>query len=91
MISVERPSNLALGCIARDKISGFSGVVVAITDWLNGCRRVTIQPRELKDGKPIDGYTFDAEQVEVLEVAAPAVAKPSGGPSISPTRNADPR
>jgi hypothetical protein len=87
----ERPKNLSLGCVAKDKISGFTGVVVAITEWLNGCQRATIQPKELKDGKPIDAHTFDAEQVEVVEPISNSKRKPHGGPSIPPMRKPDPR
>jgi hypothetical protein len=84
-----RPANLKLGCTAKDTISGFSGTVVAITEWLNGCQRVTIQPREMKDGKPIEPHTFDAEQIEVVEPATPRPAG-LGGPPISPVGRPDP-
>lgn len=84
--------NIKLGCKARDTISGFSGVVVAITNWLNGCVRITIAPQELKDGKPIDSHTFDVEQVALVEEKVmPEPTKQHGGPSISPVRSADPR
>ena len=87
----ERPVGLKLGDKAKDKISGFTGIVVAITEGLNGCQRITISPEELHDGKPIDNHTFDAEQVE-LEKVIPAVAhEPTGGPSIAPVRSKDPR
>jgi hypothetical protein len=93
MIEVKRPPGLKLGDRAKDKISGFTGVVVAITNWLNGCQRVTIQPEELKDGRPIENCTFDAEQVEIVAHAMPAEAEPvaKGGPSIAPVRSSDPR
>lgn len=84
-------ADIKLGDKARDTISGFSGVVIAITEWLNGCRRITIAPTELKEGKRIDSDTFDAEQVELLQAAARKPATPSGGPSIAPVRAADPR
>lgn len=91
MVKVERPANLVLGCKAKDRISGFTGVVVAITEWLNGCQRVTIQPEELKDGKPIENHTFDAEQIEVVVEIKQPERQPHGGPSISPTRSSDPK
>jgi hypothetical protein len=80
-----------LGDMARDTISGFQGVVVAVTEWLNGCRRATIQPRELKDGKPIEAFTFDVEQVEVLGVKAAPEGTKSGGPCPDPIRASVPR
>jgi hypothetical protein len=85
---------IQLGCTAKDKITGFTGVVTAKTQWLNGCVRVSLQPRELKDGKPIDSQTFDVEQVEVVDANHYAEPAPPmravGGPKPEPTRNADP-
>lgn len=86
---------IELGDLVADKISGFQGVVVAITEWLHACKRITIQPSELKDGKPIDNETFDYLQLKIItknyynrqnEVKK---EKP-GGPSISPIRQNDP-
>lgn len=80
-----------LGDEAKDTITGLTGVVVAITTWLNGCQRISIQPRELKDGRPVDNCVFDIEQVEVLKsVAQPVRQAFTGGPHDAPTRNADP-
>jgi hypothetical protein len=82
--------SIQLGDEAVDTISGFKGVVIAITDWLNGCRRITIAPKELRDGKPIDSVTFDVEQLELVKKMKAPAAQPSGGPSISPARRPDP-
>lgn len=77
-----------LGDEAKDDITGLSGVVIAITDWLNGCQRIAIQPREIKDGKPVDPYTVDVEQVTVTTKSAKPQAKaPSGGPQTMPERH----
>lgn len=92
---------VTLGCIARDKLTGFTGVVVAETKWLNGCLRWLIQSQTLKDGKTVD-ESFDAQQVEYVkdgpvmpppaakEPDAPAPSRP-GGPFPSPTRPKDPK
>lgn len=81
-----------LGDLAKDKIIGFTGVVVAETKWLNGCRRVTIQPNKLdKDGNIREPETFDTPQVVVVESAPLDASEPAGGPKPSPTRNADPK
>jgi len=84
-------NEITLGCKARDTISGFNGTVIAITNWLNGCVRITIAPNELKDGRRIESDTFDVEQVELVEAAPPRTNVPTGGPTIHPVRNADPR
>ena len=88
---------IELGDIARDRLTGFEGVVVASTEWLYGCRRLTIQPQTLKDGKPLDTATFDEPQVELVgekferyadeNATAPAnKAATSGGPRPEPER-----
>ncbi len=68
----------------KDAITGFTGMVIGVTEWDNGCVRYVVQARSLdKNGKPIDSQTFD-EQNLVSVKAAPS-RKPSaatGGPSI---------
>lgn len=58
-------SKIKLGDYAKDKITGIEGVVTAKATYLTGCARFHIQPRELKDGKPIEGIYFDEDQLEV--------------------------
>ena len=86
---------IELGDVARDRLTGLEGVVVATTEWLYGCRRVTLQPQTLKEGKPLDSQTFDEPQVELVgaakferyveEAPAPQPEK-SGGPRPEPER-----
>ena len=88
----ERDDSLALGDKAKDDITGYQGVIVAITEWLNGCRRTTIQTSEMVEGKPVESQTFDAEQVSRVGRNPPAKREQSrtGGPSITPMRSPDP-
>ncbi len=90
---------VGLGQKVRDRITGFEGIVVARTEWMYGCIRITIQPRGLTDdGKPIDSHTFDEPQLEVLadEVIytipsnKPDRPVPTGGGRESPSRAPDP-
>lgn len=75
-----------LGDIAKDSVSGYKGVVVAVTHWLNGCRRITIQSQELHNGQPIDGHTFDEMQVEVVKAKSHKAKTSTGGPRPEPTQ-----
>lgn len=84
-------SEIKLGDKVRDTISGFEGIVVAICDWLSGCRRITISPQELHDGKPVGDWTFDANQLELISRGAVAKEPVIGGGRDNPTRNADPK
>lgn len=51
----------ALGEQYRDVVTGFQGIDVSHHDYLQGCRRVTLE-RADKDGKP-EAATFDEPQL----------------------------
>lgn len=74
-----------LGDIARDSITGFSGVIIGIHHWLNGCTTITIKSREMKDGKPLDSVAFDEPQVELVEEKDHKSEPNRGGPHGDPT------
>lgn len=96
---------IALGDRVKDQISGFCGIVVAITVWLNGCRRITIQPEAMHEGKLLENQTFDEHTIMVIAPAvfpssasqpdSPTPLTPAltarGGPRPEPQRAADPR
>lgn len=102
---MKTPKPVTLGCVARDQITGFEGVVIADTLHLNGCRRFFIQSQTLKDKKTVE-ESFDALNVEyvkegpikppltVMHVPTEAPGAPEkkrpGGPFPSPTRAKDP-
>ena len=81
---------IKLGQKVRDTITGMEGVVVARTEWLNGCVRLALQPLDLKDGVPQDQYWIDEPQVEVVKDTPTSKVKPSGGPRPDPVRSSDP-
>ena len=81
---------IALGDIAEDSITGFRGVVIARTEWLYGCNRLTLQPKALREGKPIDTQTFDEPQLIFIEAGprhADNVIQIGGGPRPEPERH----
>lgn len=57
-----------LGLIAKEKITGFTGILTSRCEYLTGCNRYCIQPAMLKDGKPIDSIYFDEDQIEIIDV-----------------------
>lgn len=83
------------GDMAMDRITGFKGVVVCTTKWLYGCERLTLQPKGLHEGKPIEMQTFDRPQVllvpnvDSLEPPKAATKEP-GGPRPEPETKATP-
>jgi hypothetical protein len=81
---------IEVGDVARDTITGFEGVVIARTEWLNGCARVTLQPKALHEGKPVEAQCFDELQLEVLQRKGFKPVRETGGPRPAATRAKDP-
>ncbi len=82
---------IELGDMAKDALTGFEGVVVADTNWLHGCRRLTLQPRELRDSKPVESQTFDEPQCVLVLKDALVSTRDTGGPRPEPARALAPR
>jgi len=81
-----------LGDQVSDRLTGLTGTVTSRAEWLYGCVRVAVQPRELKDGQPVNEQWFDEERVEVTTagVEQPKTAPATGGPQRDPARSDDP-
>jgi hypothetical protein len=59
---------IQLGSKVKDKISGFTGIAVSRTVFMNGCVRVELDPDRLsKDGDLIEGAVFDEVQLEIVK------------------------
>ena len=56
-----------LGDKVKDTITGHTGICTGIIIWLNGCRRIGIQSKAVKDGLPVDVYWVDETTVEVVK------------------------
>lgn len=79
-----------------DRMTGFSGIAIAVTEWLYNCRRITVQPSELdKDGAVAKTETFDEDQLRIVQKGAftPRVTtnqetatEKTGGPRDTPSR-----
>lgn len=69
-----------VGVHVRDTINGFNGIITSRTEFLNGCIRYGVHPRELKDGKSIDGESIDEQQLELV----------NDGIKLQPKQDADP-
>lgn len=57
---------IQLGMRAKDRVTGLEGIVIARTEWLYGCTRITIQPEKRNDGTHVDSITIDEPQGIVL-------------------------
>lgn len=86
---------IKLGDYVADKITGFDGVVVGITTWLNGCARIGIQDKEARNsetGLPVEIYWVDETTVKVKKVqSVKRTQTKKGGPNTSSARNKEPK
>lgn len=75
-----------LGCKAKDKISGFEGVVDGISFDLYGCVQATVRPGVDKDGKPKEAFWFDVKRLDIGKrvMPQPAFAAVAYGQEIGP-------
>jgi hypothetical protein len=67
-----------LGQVVTDRMTGFSGTVVARTEYLYGCVQICLNPGQLKDRKPLGCEWFDEQRLTNASEAT------SGGPSPVP-------
>lgn len=77
-----------LGQAARDKLTGFEGIIVAKVHYLNGCIRCGLQAKSLENDKPIDLEYFDENQLETAEGGVDpkqfSMSNEPGGPHTNP-------
>jgi len=72
-----------LGDEVRDLVSGFKGIAVAKHIYLEGCNRISVQPRIKKDGTLPESQSFDEPSLEVIKIGKVqrnASVKDPGGP-----------
>lgn len=59
--------NIELGMVAKDRITGFEGVVTGHCRHLTGCDTYGLAAQELKDGKTVDVHWFDVNRLEIID------------------------
>lgn len=64
---IKQMDKIMLGDFVRDTVTRFSGVVMSDAEYMYNCRRILVQPRELKDGAVQDSVWFDDCQLEFVE------------------------
>ncbi len=79
---------IKLGDKVKDTITDFGGIAVARCVYLNGCIRIEVQPKELKDGKIVEAVWIDESQLE--DVEKDEGETPSGGPGSIPSEISHP-
>ncbi len=59
-----------LGDKVKDKVSGYVGIAVCRSSYLQGCDRISIQAIVKKNEKPLSWQSFDEPQLKVLKKCA---------------------
>ncbi len=82
----KKMNNIHLGDKVKDSITGFVGIAVGRTIWIQGCDRITVQPEGLtKEGKLYESFSFDEPQLIVVKKKAKKEGDhKSGGPRPEP-------
>ena len=82
-------SNIKLGVKAKDKVTGFEGIVIAKTEWLTGCDQYVLKQKAKEGVLPDDGQWFDEGMLVVIGEgihAKEVKSKRPGGPKHHDTR-----
>ncbi|MEI6528331.1 MAG: hypothetical protein WCO10_01505 [bacterium] len=61
------PDGAKLGDRAKDVVSGQEGVVVAISERIGGLLYASVQPEDLKGGKPKESFVTELQTLKVLK------------------------
>lgn len=56
-----------LGKPAKDKVTGFQGVITSLSFDLYGCIQAVITPPRGKDGEVLDGHWFDVSRIKITK------------------------
>ena len=78
----------SLGDKVTDPITGFTGVIVGITQWMQGCAVASVQPPMGADGKVPESHGFDVTRIVMAEKAAATIEpqRVTGGPQPTPPK-----
>ena len=60
---------IQLGQKVKDKITGFTGVITGVCDYLSGCNQALVVPPVKADGSYTDGHWFDVQRLDVVDAA----------------------
>jgi hypothetical protein len=73
--------SIKMGDEVKCMVTGFKGIVTSITEYLNGCRRMGVQPPVNKDGTMPDAFSLDEPQLVLVKAGKVKVGpQDTGGP-----------
>ncbi len=72
---------IELGDTVKCKYTGFKGVAVARTEYINGCIQIQVAPKVGKDNKYPEELAIDEGSLEVTSKLKRKVDEDDGGPT----------
>jgi hypothetical protein len=86
---------IELGDEVEDVVTGFRGITTCKTDYLNGCAKFGVQPKQGKDGKMPETWHIDEPQLKVVKKSSvkPGITIPPAtpkNPNPQPVRTGGP-
>lgn len=81
---------LELGQEAKDKITGFKGILTSRVEYLTGCNQYGITPKMGADGKPGEVNYYDEGRIEITGrgiLPKEVKTKENGGPNRDAPKN----
>jgi len=78
---------LELGQKVKERITGFSGVVMARVEYLTGCHQYAVGPQKMDKDGTMPGWTYlDDDLLVKVKGKISLKKKPTGGPQQTPNR-----
>ena len=84
---------ITLGREVKDRVTGYQGIAVGRSVFLQGCARILVQPPTDKDGKMVEAASFDEPDIVDVGIGVlpkPKKDEPPGGPRPTATRAVGP-
>lgn len=75
---------IQLGLEAKDKVTGFKGVIIGKAEYLTGCNQYGLCPPVSAEGKKVDTEWFDEGRIEIIGkgvLAKEVTGDKNGGPN----------
>ena len=73
--------DIELGDKVLDTVSGYTGIAVSKTEYINGCTQYGVQGKVTKDKGEIITYNIDAAQLEKVNDGVKIKKSKTGGPT----------
>lgn len=70
---------IKLGDKVRCKITGFTGIAVAKTEFINGCVQWNVLPKGDKNNKMPEDISIDKQSLEVIPIKKKKIKRASNG------------